>query len=348
MLFVHSIARPIHRASQALAISAVFASILGAQVPQGQGTIAGTVLDPVGAPAAKVVVQARSSDGQTTRRATTESTGKYKLADLPAGTYDISAAMPGLRAFERKDVRVEASSNAPVDIRFQEGSQLSTLGEDALGAAADRARHAPPSGPAPRTADGKPDFSGVWWAPVTSEPGKPEWLPAAQKLADERQANNRKDSPQVRCLPSGVLRRGPLVEFVQSRAVMIEISDDDSPGFHHIYLSGHEHPQEPDPLWYGDSVGRWDGDTLIVDRVNFIDEVWLDGDAHPHTDKLHITERYRRPDLGHMEVEITVEDSGVLANPWTYKRTSELAPKEEIREFMCNENNSDLEHLVGK
>jgi hypothetical protein len=298
--------------------------------------------------AAKIVVQAKSSDGKTVIRATSESTGKYTLADLPAGSYDISATMAGLRAFDRKNVRVDASSTAIVDIRFEEGSQLSTLGEDAAGAAADRTRHAPPSGPAPRTADGKPDFSGVWWAPVTSDPGKPEWLPDAQRIAAERQANNRKDSPQVRCLPSAVLRRGPLVEFVQSKAVMIEITDDDSPGFHHIYLSGHEHPKEPDTLWYGDSVGRWDGDTLVVDRVNFVDEVWLDGDAHPHSDRLHVIERYRRLDLGHMEVEITVEDPGVLAKPWTYKRTSELAPKEEIREFICPENNSDLEHLVGK
>ena len=118
-----------------------------------------------------------------------------------------------------------------------------------------------------KTADGKPDFSGVWWAPVITEPGKPEWLPSALKVAAERQANNRKDSPQVRCLPSAVLRRGPLVEFVQSKAVMIEMSDDDSPGFHHIFLSGHDHPKESDPLWYGDSVGHWEGATLVVETV---------------------------------------------------------------------------------
>lgn len=325
---------------------AALAPILSGQAPQGPGTIAGTVLDPAGEAAARVVVQAKGSDGAVTR-ATSTSDGEYTL-NLPAGSYDISATMPGLRNFDRKNVRVDASSTVTVNIRFEEGSQLSTLGEDAAGAAADRTRHRPPSGPTPRTADGKPDFSGVWWAPVTTEPGKPEWLPGAQKVAAERQANNRKDSPQVRCLPSGVLRRGPLVEFVQSKSVMIEMTDDDSPGFHHIYLSGHQHPAEPDLLWYGDSVGHWEGDTLVVDRVNFVDEVWLDGDGHPHTDKLHVIERYRRPDLGHMEVEITVEDPGVLAKPWTYKRASELAPTEEIREFICNENNSDLEHLVGK
>jgi hypothetical protein len=330
----------------AVAITVASASILSSQTPSGRGTIAGMVRDPIGEAAAKIVVQAKSSDGAVVR-ATSETTGKYTL-DLPAGLYDISATMPGMRAFDRKSVKVDASSTVVLDIRFEEGTQLSTLGEDAAGAAADRARHAPPSGPTPRTADGKPDFSGVWWAPVTTDPGKPEWLPVAQKVAADRQANNRKDSPQVRCLPSAVLRRGPLVEFVQSKAVMIEMTDDDSPGFHHIYLAGHQHPKEPDALWYGDSVGHWEGDVLVVDRVNFVEDVWLDGDGHPHTDKLHVIERYSRPDLGHMEVEITVEDPGVLARPWTYKRASELAPSEEIREFICNENNSDLEHLIGK
>jgi hypothetical protein len=86
----------------------------------------------------------------------------------------------------------------------------------------------------------------------------------------------------------------------------------------------------------------------VVDRVNFEDQVWLDQKAHPHSDKLHITERYRRPDLGHLETEVTVEDPGVLAKPWTMKKVAELAPGEEIREFICAENNRDVEHLVGR
>jgi hypothetical protein len=331
-----------------LALAAVVASGLSAQAPQDRGTIAGAVVDPVGAAAVNVVVQARSSDGATVRRATSERAGKYALADLPFGSYDVSVTIPGLKAYERKGVRVQATAPVVVDIRLEEGSQLSTLGEDPLGIAADRARHAPPAGPAPRTADGRPDLSGVWWSPVTVEPGKPEWLPFAQQVAAERQSNNRKDSPQAHCLPPPILRRGPLIEFVQSSATLIEISDDDSPGFHQIYLNGRLHPKEPDLLWYGDSIGHWDGDTLIVDRVNFTEEAWLDQDAHPHTEKLHVVERYRRPDLGHLEAEITVDDPGVLARPWTFKRVSDLGPREEIREFICNEANTDGPHLVGK
>jgi hypothetical protein len=209
-------------------------------------------------------------------------------------------------------------------------------------------RHAPPAGPTPRTADGKPDLSGVWWTPQVTDPGKPEWLPFAEKIARQQADNNRKDSPQARCLPSPVVRLGPLYEFVQSKAFLVVISDDDTPGFRQIYLDGRGHPEEPDPAWYGHAVGRWEGDTLVIDRVNFHEKVWLDQEGHPHTEKLHVIERYRRPDLGHLEAEVTVEDPGILAKPWTFKRVSDLAAKEEIREFVCNENNPDLPHMVGK
>jgi Carboxypeptidase regulatory-like domain len=336
------------RLSWAFGIVIAFAPSLSAQAPQAQGSIAGTILDPVGTPAAKIAVLATSSDGKTLRRATSDANGRYSLPDLPAGSYDVLVAVAGLKPWEQKVVSVRPSESTTLVIHLEEGTQLSTLGEDAAGIAADRKRHAPPSGPTPRTAEGKPDFSGVWWSPAVTNSGRPEWLPEAQRVAAQRAANNRKDSPQVRCLPAPVLRRGPLVEFVQSKVTIIEIDDDDSPGFHHIYLADHEHPKDPDLLWYGDSVGRWDGDTLIVDKVNFVDEVWLDQEAHPHSDKLHVIERYRRPDLGHLEAEITVEDPGVLARPYTFKRVAELAPKEEIREFICPENNSDVGHLVGQ
>ena len=185
-------------------------------------------------------------------------------------------------------------------------------------------------------------------ATAVVDPGKPEWLPFAEKIAKERTANNRKDAPKARCLPSPLLFVGPLYEFVQSKSILVEISDDDSPGFHQIYLDGRGHPKEPDPLWYGHSIGHWEGDTLVVDRVNFFEDVWLDQGNHPHTDKLHIVERYRRPDLGHLETEITVEDPGILAKPWTLKQVADLAPKEEIREFMCEEGNTDVPHMVGR
>lgn len=312
-----------------------------------KGSIAGTVTDPFGRIAKNVTVQAKNAATGNVSKITTMANGTYKVADLPAGTYDIIVNVPGLRGFQKKGLAVAAGTTTAFDIKLQEGTQLSTLGEDTEAILADQKKHLPPTGPTPRTADGRPDLSGVWWSPIVTDPGKPEWTPFAVKTAQERQANNRKDSPQAHCLPSAVVRRGPLYEFVQSKDIIVEISDDDSPGFHQIYV-GASHPKDPDPLWYGDSVARWEGDTLVVDRVNFEDAVWLDQDAHPHSDKLHVIERIRRPDLGHLVTEITVEDPAVLVKPWTFKRTSDLAAGHTIREFMCTENNRDLPHLVGK
>jgi hypothetical protein len=224
-------------------------------------------------------------------------------------------------------------------------SQLGTLGEDRVNLAVDVRRHGPPSGPAPRTKDGKPDLSGVWWRPTDLDGGKPQFLPAADAVARERREHS--ISPQVRCLPGAVLRFGPLFQFVQGQDNLVIINDDESPGFHQVYING-QHPDDPNPAWYGHNTARWEGDTLVVDRVAFDERVWLDQVAHPHSPKLHVIERYRRPDLGHLEIESTVEDPGVLAKPYTMKRVADLAPTEEIYEFICPENNQDADHLVGK
>src|SRR6476646_6441440 len=171
-----------------------------------RGAIAGTVLDPAGAVLGKATVQAKSVETGKVYKAVSLGTGKYTLADLPAGQYDISVAVPGLRPYEQKNIRVQAAKESAADIHLREGTQLSSLGEDTLAIAADMRRHAPPSGPTPRTADGKPDLSGVWWTPQVIDPGKPEWLPFAEEVARQRADNNRKDSPQARCLPSAIVR----------------------------------------------------------------------------------------------------------------------------------------------
>jgi len=313
-----------------------------------KGALQGTVSDPIGVALANAPVQAKNVDTGTIYKATSTAKGSYSIADLPAGKYDVTVAIGGLKPFDRKGVAVLAAKTQQLNIRMEETTQLSTLGEDSLAIAADARKHAPPSGPTPRTADGKPDLSGTWWSPRTVDPGKPEWLPFAETTAKERAANNRVDAPQARCLPSPVLRLGPVYAIVQSPGLMVEISDDDSPGFHQIYLDGRAHPNDPMPGWYGHNVGHWEGDTLVVDRIGFNERSWLDQESHPHSEKLHVVERYKRPDLGHLETEITVEDPAVLAKPYTTKRVSDLAPTEDIYEFICPENNRDVVHLVGK
>lgn len=312
------------------------------------GVLAGAVTDPVGVPVANAPVQAKSADGGRVFKTASGKNGQFLLKDLPPGTYDVTVNIPGLKTYNRKGVTVAAGKTAPLEIRLEEGSQLSTLGEDPTAIAADEKKHVPPTGPTPRTMDGKPDLSGIWWRPVAADPGKPEFQARALAVAKQRMEVNRKDSPQSHCLPGAVLRLGPLYELVQSHDFLVEISDDDYPGFHQIYLDGRAHPKDPNPAWYGHSIGRWEGDTLVVDRVGFDDRVWLDQEGRPHSNKLHVVERYSRPDFGHLQTVITVEDPAVLEKPWTLVQVSDLAPTEEIHEFICNENERDAAHLIGK
>ncbi|MBZ5578799.1 MAG: carboxypeptidase-like regulatory domain-containing protein [Acidobacteriia bacterium] len=331
------------------AIPFFFLVLTGAAFAQSNsGLIAGTVSDPEGAMVSGASVQLKNTATGHSFTTISLAKGNYTLANVPPGTYDLTVSVAGLNPYSRKNVAVTAGQTLPLNIRLEYNTQLNTLGEDRVSAAADAKRHAPPDGPTPRTAEGKPDLSGVWWTPRTVDPGHPHFLPQAEQIAKERTENLRKDTPQARCLPSAATRIGPVYEFVQSKAYLIEISDDDSPGFHQIYLDGRSQPKDPNPAWYGHNVGHWEGDTLVVDRIGFDERVWLDQAGHPHSAKLHITERYRRPDFGHLETDVTVEDPGILAEPYTEKRVSDLAPSEEIYEFICPENNRDVIHMVGK
>jgi hypothetical protein len=117
--------------------------------------------------------------------------------------------------------------------------------------------------------------------------------------------------------------------------------------YREIYLDGREHPKDPSPSWLGHSVGKWEGETLVVDTIGFNGHVWLDlprrNTALPSTEMLHVIERYCRIDQGHLEVEITIDDPGAYRKPWTAKGTSERAVGLDLREYICNENNKTPE-----
>lgn len=314
---------------------------------QTASSISGSVLDPGKVAVEGATVRARHAQTGASFTAVTSREGRYTLVNLPTGAYDVSiTGVPAMSSFERKNVTVD-SKPAVLDIRLDFNTQLGTLGEDRVNVAADLRRHNPPSGLTPRAKDGKPDFSGVWWRPADVDGGNPQFLPAAEAIARSRRESNNKDNPQVRCLPGAALRFGPLFQMVQSQDYLVIINDDESPGFHQVYLNG-RHPEDPNPAWYGHNIAKWDGDTLVVDRVAFDERIWLDQAGHPHSPKLHVVERYRRPDLGHLESEITVEDAGVLAKPYTIKRVADLAQGYHVDEFICAENERDASHMVGK
>ena len=158
-----------------------------------------------------------------------------------------------------------------------------------------------------------------------------------------------KDDPEANCLPTGVPRLAPYPwKIVQTPTLVVFLFEGNIHSYRQIFLDGRAHPKDPDPTWYGDSIGHWEGDTLVVDSVGFNDKFWFDFAAHPHTDKLHITERYRRPDLGHLESEVTIDDPGAYTKPFTLHGQFPLQTDTEIMEYVCNENNQDVTHIVGK
>ena len=242
---------------------------------------------------------------------------------------------------------ISAAAQPPATRTPQDGVSLGTLGEgDPATRAAVRSRPTPPPGAAAKTSDGRPDFSGVYYGPGGNLMAKPDLLPWAQELVKLRAENHGKDSPVARCLPAGPLRLSPIFKVVQTPSLIMLVVEEE--GYRQIFLDGRGHPKDANPTWYGHSISKWDGDTLVVDTVGFNDVGTLNADGVPHTERMRLLERFRRKDLGHLEIEATVEDSGVFAKPWTTKRVAILAPGEEIMEFICNENNRDPRHMVGK
>jgi hypothetical protein len=210
---------------------------------------------------------------------------------------------------------------------------------------------APPQGPTPRMPDGKPDLSGVWLSgnySFASMGGPLPLQPWAQKMMEERRSTHGKDDPEAKCLPGGVPRITPYpMKLVQTPKLMVMLFEGNVHSYRQFFMDGRGHDKDLDPTWMGDSIAHWEGDTLVVDTVNFNDKTWLNGGGAPHTEQLHVIERYQRPDLGHLNVEITMDDPGALTKPHTFKRQHILSATWEIHEYVCNEFNVDVDRLVG-
>ena len=211
------------------------------------------------------------------------------------------------------------------------------------------------SAPAPRMPDGKPDLSGVWehldsrgtayYLKGTDIP----WQPAAKALFEERTANNQKDNPESQCLPRGVPKADAFdIHKVVQIPGLIVILYEYQTTFRQIFTDGRALPKDPNPSWMGYSAGHWEGDTLVVESNGFNGKAWLSGQGNPTTDALHVTERMRRRDFGHMDIQITIDDPKAYTKPWTSELHPQLIPDMDLLEFVCNENERDLRHLVGK
>jgi hypothetical protein len=212
--------------------------------------------------------------------------------------------------------------------------------------------------PAPRTADGKPDLSGIWRAARTGEYGydynvaqnlKPEDIqPAADAIRLKRVQDFRKDSPLARCLPVSVpfLNFRGMSRMIQTPGLTAILYESPNSPHRVVFTDGRELPKDPNPTWLGYSVGHWEQDTLVVNSIGFNDKGWLDVGGYPQTESLRLTERFRRRDFGHLELEVTFDDPKTFKKPFTLKTEKTLVVDTELLEDICDNERSNP-HLTS-
>ena len=231
--------------------------------------------------------------------------------------------------------------------------------------------------PTPRTADGKPDLSGVW--EITRDPNAPPpavgrggrggggggspfgnignswpggapYQPWAADLVKRRMADNSKDNPDAHCLPMGIAQLNAHLyprKIIQTPKEVLLIYEASGTTVREVFLDGRPLPKKDDvePWYNGYSVGRWDGDTLVIETTGFMDDGWLDVRGSPLTNAAKITERFRRPKFGTLELEETIDDSKAYTQPFTAKVFYRFSPDTQLLEFVCLDK--DAAHYVG-
>jgi hypothetical protein len=213
------------------------------------------------------------------------------------------------------------------------------------------------SAPVPRGPDGKPDLTGVWTGPgaggydrnIARDLKPSDIQPWAEAIYQRRVLNMAKDSPRASCLPDPFVyyHAVDIARFVEAPGVIAVLYQGTTNSVHRtIFTDGRKLPVDPNPTWLGYSVGHWDGDTLIVETSGFNDRGWLDIEGHPHTEALKITEHYTRRDLGHMDLDITIDDPKTFTRPFTLKMPKTLTPDTDLIES-ARENDRSIGHMVG-
>jgi hypothetical protein len=226
--------------------------------------------------------------------------------------------------------------------------------------------------PPPRTADGKPDLSGTWDVehnrpcppegcadmPVGQEfinigwslPGGLPYRPWAAALAKKRTEELRKEDPTSFCLPIGIVRlhtMALLKKIIQVPGLLVILNEHNAT-YRQIFTDGRPLPADPNPSWVGYSSGSWQGDTLVVQTAGFRDGLWLDANGSPLTEGARVTERFRRVTYGKLEIDLTVDDSKAYSAPWTVRLNQFIAPDTDLLDYICNENEKDVPHLIGR
>jgi hypothetical protein len=230
--------------------------------------------------------------------------------------------------------------------------------------------------PTPQTADRKPDLSGMWLStghlpcPKFMQDDRGEcaektgltaqslnlgagltgglpYQPWAAELTRKRTHDQAKDDPHARCLPTSFPRAYGLPhmrKFIQTRGLLI-ILDEFNASYRQVFTDGRPLPKDPQPSWNGYSTGRWEGDTLVVESSGFRDDLWLDMNGSPITEAAHITERFRRPNFGTLEIELTVNDPKAYTRPWTAKIKQGIVLDTELLDEICLENEQSVQHM---
>ena len=206
-----------------------------------------------------------------------------------------------------------------------------------------------PSGPVPRLPDGHPDLTGIWNGFVgggARGADAPNMLPWAAKVVADRRASQGADDFEARCLPGGPPRAAPYhTALFSTPDLVLMLFEGNTHMYRQFFVDGTDHPKSLTPTFYGDSRAHWEGDTLVVDTVGFFEKSWYDFAGTPHTKQMHLTETFRRRDYGNMDMQVTIDDPGVLTKPWVINRSTTLEVGFEMTEYVCNENNQDPEHL---
>jgi hypothetical protein len=232
--------------------------------------------------------------------------------------------------------------------------------------------------PTPKTADGKPDLSGVWLVsnalpcpadlrdgenciekiPLSHEavdfgsslPGGLPYQPWAEALVKQRVADHSKDDPHARCMPPNFPRAFAFPhhqKLIQNPGLLV-ILDEFNASYRQIFTDGRPFPEDPQPSWSGYSSGKWEGDTLLVESIGFRDDLWLDMKGSPLTSSAKITERFRRPNYGSLNIEVTVNDPKAYTKPWTVTLREAIQVDTELADEICLENEKSVQHMTGK